>query len=100
MPQDQLLEVVLHDTILFPEGGGQPHDTGILTAQGGDQWKVVDVKRHGGHAVHYVQVQGNAGDALKAFSSGSVVGVSLGEDGLERRLDHVRTPGYAFITVY
>lgn len=89
-PQDQLLEVILHDTILFPEGGGQPHDTGLLITQNGSRWEVVDVKRHGGHAVHYVRVQADTEDAVKAFSPGSTVDISLGEQGTQRRLDHVR----------
>ena len=91
VPQAQLLEVILHDTILFPEGGGQPHDIGLLTTENGEKWDVVDVKRHGGHAVHYVRVQGNSEGAVKAFSPGSTDGISLGDNGLQRRLDHVRS---------
>ncbi|SJL01880.1 uncharacterized protein ARMOST_05204 [Armillaria ostoyae] len=30
LPDDPILEVVLHDTVIFPEGGGQPTDTGII----------------------------------------------------------------------
>ena len=89
MPKDQLLEVILHDTILFPEGGGQPHDTGLITTQDGERWEVVDVKRHGGHAVHYVRVQGDSKNAERVFSPGSTVGISLGDRDLQRRLDHV-----------
>ncbi|XP_044766453.1 alanyl-tRNA editing protein Aarsd1-B [Coccinella septempunctata] len=42
-------EVVLENTILFPEGGGQPSDTGYL-----NQSKVCYVARKGDIAIHYV----------------------------------------------
>ncbi len=54
-----LYEVELQDTILFPEGGGQPSDTGYLTVEGKDEsgvsTRVVPVsyvKRDGLKAVH------------------------------------------------
>lgn len=90
-PVEPLIELILHDTVLFPEGGGQPSDIGILTSADGQTWQVQEVKRHGGHAVHYVKVEGRGVDvALEAFTIGSLVGVALGEAGLYRRLDHVR----------
>lgn len=90
---EPLVQVILHDTVLFPEGGGQPHDTGVFTSADGDLWDVVDVKRFGGHAVHYVRVGERGVDAaLKAFTPESLVNASLDEAGLDRRLDHVRSP--------
>ncbi|KAI9001384.1 alanyl-tRNA synthetase domain-containing protein [Trametes punicea] len=90
-PNAPLLEIVLHDTIIFPEGGGQPSDVGVLTSSDGELWDVVEAKRHGGHAVHYVRLKPaqTVDDALRVFSPGAVVGVSLGEDGFKRRLDHM-----------
>ncbi|KAI0637998.1 alanyl-tRNA synthetase domain-containing protein [Trametes polyzona] len=90
-PTAPLLEVILHDTIIFPEGGGQPSDVGVLTTSDGELWDVVEAKRHGGHAVHYVRLkpEQNVDDALRLFAPGSVVGVSLGEAGYKRRLDHM-----------
>ncbi|OJT09054.1 hypothetical protein TRAPUB_79 [Trametes pubescens] len=89
-PTAPLLEVILHDTVIFPEGGGQPSDVGVLTSVDGELWDVVEAKRHGGHAVHYVRLrpEQNADDALRLFAPGAVVGVSLGEQGYKRRLDH------------
>lgn len=29
LPDDPILEVILHDTVIFPEGGGQPTDQGM-----------------------------------------------------------------------
>ncbi|TFK83888.1 ThrRS/AlaRS common domain-containing protein [Polyporus arcularius HHB13444] len=89
-PSAPLVEVILHDTIIFPEGGGQPSDVGILTSVDGELWDVVEAKRHGGHAVHYVRLkpEQSVDQALKVFSPGALVGVSLGEEGSKRRLDH------------
>lgn len=90
IPDDPLLEVILHDTVIFPEGGGQPTDTGIITATDGTDWEVVQCKRHGGHAVHYVRVPNGAVDAaLLAFTPGAKVTAALGKEGFDRRYDHV-----------
>ena len=90
-PAAPLLEVILHDTVIFPEGGGQPSDVGTLTSADGGLWDVVEAKRQGGHAVHYVRLkpEQNVDDALKAFTPGALTGVALGEAGSRRRLDHV-----------
>ncbi|KAL1937732.1 hypothetical protein VTO73DRAFT_12885 [Trametes versicolor] len=90
-PTAPLLEVILHDTVIFPEGGGQPSDVGLLTSADGELWDVVEAKRHGGHAVHYVRLkpEQSTEDALRLFAPGTVVGVSLGAQGYKRRLDHM-----------
>nr|ACO11229.1 Alanyl-tRNA synthetase domain-containing protein 1-B [Caligus rogercresseyi] len=49
---NEYLEVELQDTILFPEGGGQNHDTGRI-----DAYRVAKVLRDGGKAVHYVDLE-------------------------------------------
>lgn len=41
--------VILEDTILFPEGGGQPCDHGFLNGK-----PVIDVQRKGAEAYHFV----------------------------------------------
>ena len=82
-----LLAVILHDTVLFPEGGGQPTDTGVLKLDTGETLDVVEVKRHGGVAVHYVRV-GEA-DTANLLSVGVPVLVALDDSGFVRRLDHV-----------
>ncbi|KAI0347083.1 alanyl-tRNA synthetase domain-containing protein [Trametopsis cervina] len=85
-----LVELILHDTVLFPEGGGQPSDIGFITSSDGHLWDVQEVKRIGGHAVHYVKVGDRSiEDALSSFAVGSTVGVALGEVGQYRRLDHM-----------
>ncbi|KAI0701169.1 alanyl-tRNA synthetase domain-containing protein [Cytidiella melzeri] len=87
---DPLLELILHDTVIFPEGGGQPSDIGVLTSSDGQLWDVKEVKRIGGHAVHYVKVGDRSSEvALTAFAVGSIVGVALGDAGYYRRLDHM-----------
>ena len=44
--QPQLFGVVLNNTIFFPTGGGQPHDTGFLCFED-RKVRVVDVRRYG-----------------------------------------------------
>ncbi|KAF8529205.1 Threonyl/alanyl tRNA synthetase [Hysterangium stoloniferum] len=80
--QESVLEVLLHDTILFPEGGGQPSDIGYVKGPEGSLWEVLEVKRHGGHAIHYVK----GGDILPA---GTPITVMLGDAGFKRRYDHM-----------
>lgn len=82
-----MLEVVLHDTVLFPEGGGQPTDIGQITSSG-VTFEVTQVKRVGGHALHYVRAQNIDNDVL-SFYPGTEVNVHLGQDGYNRRYDHV-----------
>ncbi|KAI0036736.1 ThrRS/AlaRS common domain-containing protein [Vararia minispora EC-137] len=83
------LQIILHDTVLFPEGGGQSHDIGLLTTEDGDTWEVDFVKRHGGVAVHYVAIKDSLDDVPELFAAGKEVHVALGEEGFKRRLDHM-----------
>ncbi|KAI0304009.1 hypothetical protein BC826DRAFT_980949 [Russula brevipes] len=84
-----VLQVVLHDTVLFPEGGGQPTDIGILTSNDGVVWNVELVKRHGGLAVHYVKLADDITDMPSVFVPGRQVSLELGQAGFQRRLDHM-----------
>lgn len=92
LPSCPILLVTLHDTVIFPEGGGQPTDTGLITTTtDGKQWEVLQCKRHGGCAVHYVPVEGTTVDAaLTSFKPGATVVAELGVKDFERRYDHVR----------
>jgi misacylated tRNA(Ala) deacylase len=84
-----LLEVTLHDTVIFPEGGGQPSDIGHITSTiNGETYDVIQAKRVGGHAIHHVRAK-NAEDDVLAFYPGAEVKVYLGENGFSRRYDHV-----------
>jgi misacylated tRNA(Ala) deacylase len=87
-----VLQLVLHDTVLFPEGGGQPFDIGILTSEDGVIWTVECVKRHGGVAVHYVKPAEDISDVPNVFAPGKRVNLELGHTGFQRRLDHVSLP--------
>ena len=66
-------EVVLDDTILFPEGGGQPCDYGFL-----DDVAVLQVTRRGAEAVHFVESPLPVGKNVKQTVN------------WERRLDHMQ----------
>lgn len=67
--------VICEDTILFPEGGGQPCDYGTL-----DECPVRNVIRKGTTAVHFVE-------APKTFEIGAEVAQVLD---FPRRLDHMQ----------
>ncbi|KAJ6484974.1 ThrRS/AlaRS common domain-containing protein [Mycena vitilis] len=89
-PNTVCLCVCLNDTVIFPEGGGQPSDTGIVITGDGTVWNVLQAKRDGGQAVHYVEVHnGDVNAALLAFSQGSRVKVELDQAGFDRRYDHM-----------
>ncbi|KAJ7507750.1 ThrRS/AlaRS common domain-containing protein [Mycena galericulata] len=90
IPQDAIcLEICMSDTVIFPEGGGQPCDTGVLHA-GGAVWNVLMAKRNGSLAVHYVRVENNNVDgALLTFTPGTKVKVELDQAGFDRRYDHM-----------
>ncbi|KIJ20188.1 hypothetical protein PAXINDRAFT_108012 [Paxillus involutus ATCC 200175] len=87
-PETPTLQVILHDTVVFPEGGGQPSDTGSIETGDGRIWKVTQAKRHGGHAVHYVQA-GDVETDLLQFAPAAKVVVTLGDADWNRRCDHM-----------
>ncbi|KAN0126766.1 ThrRS/AlaRS common domain containing protein [Russula decolorans] len=84
-----VLQLVLHDTVLFPEGGGQPFDIGTLISEDGVIWSVECVKRHGGVAVHYVKPAEDISDVPDVFAAGKRINLELGRTGFQRRLDHM-----------
>ncbi|HEX2282551.1 MAG TPA: alanyl-tRNA editing protein, partial [Thermomicrobiales bacterium] len=50
--------ILLDRTILYPTGGGQPHDLGSLT-QGNTVWTISSVKKAGPNVVHHVDSTGS-----------------------------------------
>jgi misacylated tRNA(Ala) deacylase len=45
--------VVLDRSVFYPQGGGQPGDTGMLRAPDGREWRVMDARKgEGGRVVH------------------------------------------------
>jgi misacylated tRNA(Ala) deacylase len=76
--------VVLDRTAFYVTGGGQPHDIGVLTWDGGSA-KVVDVRKVGGEVVHVL-------DPATAPDAGPAVGAAVhGEVDDERRRALMRT---------
>lgn len=88
------MQVILHDTIIFPEGGGQPSDVGYISVGSDTTFEVFEAKRLGGHALHSIRFP--TLEALQKaqllLSANTKVVVSLGDGGYRRRLDHVSNP--------
>ncbi|HII72741.1 TPA: alanyl-tRNA editing protein [Candidatus Woesearchaeota archaeon] len=56
--------VVLDKTLFYPQGGGQPSDTGVLVCQG-KEYTVVHVSKKDGEVVHEVDKEGmQAGETV------------------------------------
>lgn len=70
--------VEFEDTVLFPEGGGQPFDTGVVVTESSDPIRVSNVQRVGLHAIHTLSDPLSVGEA-----------VTLQID-WARRLDHMQ----------
>lgn len=108
---EELWEVEFEDTVFFPEGGGQPFDTGSIYSdtrsvgadgsQGSNAYgtkrnpdlRVVDVFRRGLTAVHVVR---RAEAPAEGNDSADDAPVNVGQEVLlevdwERRVDHVST---------
>lgn len=69
-------DVILDDTILFPEGGGQPHDKGSINGH-----EVLQVRRDkNGFGVHFLK-------SSQPLTQGSVVSVEVNWN---RRFDHMQ----------
>jgi Ser-tRNA(Ala) deacylase AlaX len=59
-PQDKLVNVILDQTIFYPEGGGQPSDRGTI-----GNAKVEYVRMQNGEIVHQVTGEVQTGEAVK-----------------------------------
>lgn len=79
--------VILDQTAFYPAGGGQPADSGTITAANGDTWRVTSVTKTGGHAVHHVEPS-SASPGVTWPNVGNVV---TGEIDWERRYRLMRT---------
>jgi misacylated tRNA(Ala) deacylase len=77
--------VVLDGTHFYPEGGGQPNDTGTIVADDGTEWEVVDVQKHDG--VHHYLADADGETPNELPEVGSTVTGKLDWD---RRESHMR----------
>lgn len=50
--------VVLSNTAFYPNSGGQPHDTGLMITEAGEEFKVVYVGKFSGSISHEVDKEG------------------------------------------
>lgn len=83
------LGVVLDRTLFYPEGGGQPGDTGVLQLEGEDVlYRVKGVQEKDGDIVHLVELPpGKDGVRKVPFAPGARV---RGRIDWERRFDHMQ----------
>jgi misacylated tRNA(Ala) deacylase len=79
-PEERFYEVELYDTVLFPEGGGQPWDTGKINNAAVDKVYVKD-----GRCIHRVPVVTSG--AAAPFEKDQEVVASVDWD---RRFDHMQ----------
>jgi Ser-tRNA(Ala) deacylase AlaX len=65
-PKGNLSNIILDQTIFYPEGGGQPSDRGMLEGKQGSA-KIKFVRLIEGEIIHQAQIQGNLkkGDNVK-----------------------------------
>ena len=86
-----VLQVILHDTIIFPEGGGQPSDVGHISVGSDTTLEVFEARRLGGHAVHSIRFPAleELQNAQLLLPTSTKVVVTLDDGGYRRRLDHV-----------
>jgi Ser-tRNA(Ala) deacylase AlaX len=77
--------IVLDDTLLFPEGGGQPCDLGTLTSPRGEAIEVRSVRAADGRVEH--QPLANEKNLEQVFGTGDPVTVELD---WARRYDHMQ----------
>ena len=87
-PEGKLWEIEVEDTVIFPEGGGQPFDTGLIwldTDSGRRSWKVEGCLRKKLDSVHLVRVPEDEA-AIAEELAGQEVEVEVDWD---RRMDHV-----------
>lgn len=84
---DGVQRVALDRTVLYPTGGGQPHDTGVLRWAGGEA-AVVGVRKEGQHVWHAI------GDGAPVPEAGTGVEVALDWDRRHSLMrTHVRSTG-------
>ncbi|MBI2085205.1 MAG: alanyl-tRNA editing protein [Candidatus Aenigmarchaeota archaeon] len=51
-------EIVLDKTVFYPSSGGQPNDTGVIRADAGNPFNVIDVIKKNGEIIHIVEIEG------------------------------------------
>ncbi|KAM0837786.1 hypothetical protein ACQ4PT_061412 [Festuca glaucescens] len=72
--------VVLDATVFHPQGGGQPADTGVISA-GGARFIVEDVRLKDGAVFHYGRFEDAAGDGWRTeLSEGQSVTLEIDEE--------------------
>lgn len=58
-------EVILNQTAFYPEGGGQPHDTGMIITKNKKKYPVTNVYKENGSIIHQVNGPIEVGEQIK-----------------------------------
>jgi alanyl-tRNA synthetase len=77
--------VILDQTLFYPEGGGQPADHGLIR-KGSKAFRVVDVQSAGGVVLHRIAEEESTASAAEISPEDSIEG----EIDMNRRLAHAR----------
>ncbi|KAG0605519.1 hypothetical protein M758_9G065400 [Ceratodon purpureus] len=84
--EGERVAVVLDQTILYPQGGGQPFDTGFIEALDGPiKFRVTDVRAKSGVVYHYGNYDENTQTKVASYKPGD--GVKIVVDGTRRTLN-------------
>jgi alanyl-tRNA synthetase len=59
-------EVIFNQTAFYPEGGGQPHDTGMIITKNKKKYPVTNVYKENGSIIHQVNGPIEVGEQIKA----------------------------------
>ena len=81
-------DVVVSDTVIFPEGGGQPSDAGVMrrTGEASSSFRVVSVENRDGLAVHTIVPSMEGVDVFQPLREGDLVDVEVD---WQKRRDHM-----------
>lgn len=58
-------DVILNQTAFYPEGGGQPHDTGMIITKNNKKYAVTNVFKENGSIIHQVNGTIEVGEEIK-----------------------------------
>ncbi|CAE5967516.1 unnamed protein product [Arabidopsis arenosa] len=78
--QDGRIALILESTVFYPQGGGQPSDTGLIVFSGSDfKFSVQDVRSKDGIVLHYGVFEGSNPESGMDIEKGKEVYLTVDE---------------------